>query len=532
MNSYQVIIVGGGPVGVGLAVELGLRGITSIVVERHAKPQRIPKGQNLTHRTLEHFHFWNIEKELRAVRRMPDGYPISGVTTYGDLMSDYWVIPPQRQVVRPYYFTENERICQYDTEDVLRAKAATVKEAELLLGWQATKISQDANGVRVTIEPKDGGASRVLEGAYVVGCDGGHSLVREQMGIPRKGTDFDQLMALAVFKSQELHDGLKRFPPQSTYNALRPDLKGYWQFFGRVDGEAGWFFHAPVPADTTTENYDFQALVERAAGFRFKAEFEHVGFWNLRVAVADHYQAGRAFIAGDAAHSHPPYGGFGLNNGLEDITNLGWKLAAKFEGWGSDELLASYSPERSPVFKDVGENFIAAGIEKDRVFLDKYSPQKDKAEFEEAWKARAGNVPETFLSYEPNYEGSPVVFGPPGGKSGAQSRHMHKARAGHHLSPQKLSSGRNVFEELGAPGSKIGFSLVALGVDDGVVRGFEEAAKSLRVPMKVIRDSYDGGREVYESKLILVRPDQFIAWCGNEAPQDAKAVLAKAVGRG
>ena len=115
---------------------------------------------------------------------------------------------------------------------------------------------------------------------------------------------------------------------------------------------------------------------------------------------------------------------------------------------------------------------------------------------------------------------------------GAQSRHLHKARAGHHLSPQKLSSGRNVFEELGAPGSKIGFSLVALGVDDGVVRGFEEAAKSLRVPMKVIRDSYDGGREVYESKLILVRPDQFIAWCGNEAPQDAKAVLAKAVGRG
>ena len=121
----------------------------------------------------------------------------------------------------------------------------------------------------------------------------------------------------------------------TTYRALDPELQGYWMFFGRVDVGEGWFFHAPVPNDANLEDYDFQALLNRAAGFaNSRAEFDHVGFWDLRVAVADAYRKGRLFIAGDSAHSHPPYGGFGLNNGLEDIVNLGWKLAAVLQGWG------------------------------------------------------------------------------------------------------------------------------------------------------------------------------------------------------
>ena len=96
------------------------------------------------------------------------------------------------------------------------------------------------------------------------------------------------------------------------------------------------------------------------------ASFDHVGFWDLRVAVAERYQVGRVFIAGDAAHSHPPYGGFGLNNGLEDVANLGWKLAAALQGWGGDALLPSYSEERRPIFKETGEDFIAARIAQGR----------------------------------------------------------------------------------------------------------------------------------------------------------------------
>src|SRR5262249_46215421 len=186
---------------------------------------------------------------------------------------------------------------------------------------------------RVAIHEEGGSGREILEAEYVVGCDGGPSTVRRQIGIERGGADFNQLMVLAVFRSRELHEGLKRFPARSTYRVRHPGLKGYWQFFGRVDADGEFFFHAPVPADTTKENYDFHGLLQKAAGFTFACEFDYVGFWDLRIAVSDTYQVGRAFIAGDAAHSHPPYGAYGLNNGLDDVANLGRKLAATLAGW-------------------------------------------------------------------------------------------------------------------------------------------------------------------------------------------------------
>ena len=527
MRKYQVIIVGGGPVGVALAVNIGLRGISCALIERRTGLQNIPKGQNLAPRTLEHFYFWGIVDELRAERVMPPGFPIGGITAYGSLLSDYWFAPPQREIIRPYYFQDVERLPQYLMEKVLRAKMQTLPNVEGFFGWQAQTVEQDDKRVRVTLAEQGGSGQEILEGDYLVGCDGAHSTIREQIGITRGGADFDQLMVLAVFRSRELHEGLKRFPGRSTYNVLHPDLKGYWQFFGRIDVGEGWFFHAPVPAGTTTENYDFKARVQQVAGFPFAAEFEHVGFWDLRVAVAERYQVGRVLIAGDAAHSHPPYGGFGLNNGLEDVTNLGWKLQAALEGWGSDALLRSYSEERHAIFKETGEDFIAGRIEWDRKFLARYSPERDRAEFERAWAERDAGIGQRVMSYEPNYEGSSIVLGPPGGKCSAHGVHSYTARTGHHLAPQKLSSGRNVFEELGK-----GFALLAFDADERAVAAFAEAARAERIPLKVIRDSYANGRTAYESRLVLVRPDQFIAWTGDRAPADPRALLARCVGRG
>jgi 4-hydroxyisophthalate hydroxylase len=521
---HQVVIVGGGPVGVALAVELGQRGITCALVERRLAPQRVPKGQGLTQRSMEHLYFWGVADKVRAVRLLPPEFPTSGITAYRNLMSDYWYAPPLREIVNRYYFQEQERLPQYLTEEVLRARMAELPAVEAAFGWVAQTVEQDAQGARVTIA-KDGGSEReTLEADYVVGCDGGHSIVRQQIGIERGGTDYDQLMVLAVLRSRELHEGFKRFPPRSTFRAMHPDLKGYWMFFGRVDVGEGFFFHSPVPPNTTRDNYDFHGLLQRAAGFNFKCEFDYVGFWDLRIAVAEKYQVGRVFIAGDAAHSHPPYGGYGLNSGLDDAANLGWKLAATLKGWGSDALLASYSEERRPVFKETASQFIEARIDADRELLERYDPERDRDAFERAWKQMQDDVPARTMTYEPHYEGSPVVFGPPGGVSSAHGSHTFKARAGHHLPSQLLSSGRNVFEELGPD-----FTLLAFDADDRAVAAFEQTADAQGVPLKVVRDRV--GQNAYEARLILVRPDQYVVWTGNEAPGEAGAIIGKAVGR-
>jgi 2-polyprenyl-6-methoxyphenol hydroxylase-like FAD-dependent oxidoreductase len=521
---YDVVVVGGGPVGVGLALELGLRGVSCAVVEKRASLSRIPKGQGLSQRTMEHFARWGVADEVRAARTMPPGHAIGQVTVYRTLMGEPWSAPPGRELVQPYYAQANERLPQYRSEQVLRQRLSGLAHVDLLTGWTATGVEQDDDGVRVAGE-RDG-VGEVLAGAYVVGCDGGHSLVRQAADLERTGTDFGELVALVVFRSRELHEALARFPDRSTYRVLHPELKGYWMFFGRVDVGEEFFFHAPVPPGTDVDGFDFIALLHRAAGFSFACEIEHVGFWDLRVQVATRYSRGRAFIAGDAAHTHPPYGGFGLNNGLEDAVNLGWKLAAVLHGWGGERLLESYTLERQPVFRDVGEDIIGGWIRDDREVLEKHSPELDAEEFARQFEEVTKGFGRRLRGFEPHYEGSPVVLGPPGGVTSAHGSHEFVARSGHHLPPQALSSGDSVFDALGP-----GFTLLALDADDAAVTAFCSAASVADVPLTVVRDTFAGGREAYGCRLVLVRPDQFVAWTGNTTPADVDALWRTVTGR-
>lgn len=523
---YQVVIVGGGPVGMALAVELGQRNISCAVVERHLEVGQIPKGQNLTQRTLEHFYFWNCVDELRAARLLPPGYPIGGLTAYRSLASEYWYAPPGLEQMRSYYFQENERLPQYLTEQVLRERAKDLPSVETLFGWSAKSVEQDDAGVRVTIAGEEWPyEEQLLEGAYVVGCDGARSLVRSELAIEREGIDYGLRMLLTVFSSNDLHKGLERFPNRTTFRVIKPETKGVWQFFGRVDVGEGFFFHGPVPPETKATDVEYlREMLTEVAGFPIQVDFDYIGFWDLRIDIATTYRNGRGFIAGDACHSHPPYGGFGLNTGIEDVANLGWKLAAVLDGWAGDALLDSYSEERQPVFEDTGLKVIAGGIASDAEFLERYNPDVNKAEFEAAWKKRhTGDA--AGPSYEPNYEGSSVVLGPPGARIGASGTHSFVARAGHHLSPLVLTSGRNVYEELGD-----GFTLIDLEAAEDDVETLVNALRDGGVPLKLVRDTFTEERREFEARLVLVRPDQFVVWAGDVAPEDPSALVTTITG--
>jgi 2-polyprenyl-6-methoxyphenol hydroxylase-like FAD-dependent oxidoreductase len=524
-SATQVIIVGGGPVGLGLAIELGQRGVRCVLVERYSSPQPIPKGQNLTQRTLEHFYFWGAEAELRAARTIPRDYGIGGMTSWGTLLSGYRYDWLQRELVRPYYFTDNERLPQYATEAVLRHRLSQLQNVETVYGWGATGIAQDAGGAQVTIAERSGDGRRTLRADYVVGCDGSRSLVRDAAGITQTLTDHDRLMVLLVFRSTGLHKLLERFPGKSFYNVLHPELEGYWKFFGRVDLGTTWFFHAPVPLGTTKDNFDFNHLLHSAVGEKFDVAFEHIGLWELRVAISDQYRIGRVFIAGDAAHSHPPYGGYGINTGLEDAANLGWKLAAVLQGWAGTPLLDTYGEERRPVFSSTARDFIEKAIESDREFLAKFDPVTDRAAFEAEWQARSSGARSEVASFEPNYEGSSIVAGPPDATCSAIGSHQFTARAGHHLSPRQLASGRNVFEELGE-----GFTLLDFGAPDVAVAEIGRTAEARGVPLKLIRDERAEASEFYKATLVLVRPDQFVAWVSDGDVTDAPGVIRRVIG--
>jgi hypothetical protein len=453
---------------------------------------------------------------------VPKEYGIGGLIAYGTLLGDYHYDWLQRELVRPFYFTDNERLPQYATEEVLRARAAELPSVQVLYGRTAEDIEEDGEGVTVAASGPDG--EMRIQADYAVGCDGSRSLVREKAGITQTRSDHDRLMVLLVFRSMGLHRLLERFPGKSFYNVLHPDQKGYWQFFGRVDLGNTWFFHAPVPPGTAEDNFDFVPYLHRAVGAEFEVEFEHIGFWDLRFAIADSYRLGRIFIAGDAAHSHPPYGGYGINTGFEDARNLGWKLAATLQGWGGSHLLGTYDAERRPVFASTARDFIEKAIENDKAFLESFNPERDRTAFEAEWSQRGSGARSEVNAFEPNYRGSAIVLG--AGETGAVGGHTFKAQAGHHLAPQPLSSGKNVYDKLGP-----GFTLIALDGEPSTVVRFLQAAETEKLPLNIIVDDRQGGRERYEARYILARPDQFVAWAAEGEPADAQAILRRAIGR-
>ena len=208
-----------------------------------------------------------------------------------------------------------------------------------------------------------------------------------------------------------------------------------------------------------------------------------------------------------------------INSGFEDAVNLGWKLAAALDGWGGRDLLNSYDAERRPVFVSTARDFIEKAIRTDRDFLGAFDPDRDPEAFENAWRGRRLGARGEVNAYEPHYEGSPIVWGPAGSVCSAIGSHDFAARSGHHLAPQRLSSGGNIFDQLGGE-----YVLLALGANPEEVQAFATAAKALRMPLKIVRDTRADERNKYDAELVLIRPDQFVAWVSRKRTNRRRAI--------
>ena len=336
---YQVIIVGGGPVGVALAVELGQRGISCALVERHIAPQRIPKGQNLTQRTLEHFYFWGIVDELRAARLLPPGYPIGGITAYGNLMSDYWYAPPAREGVQSLLLPGQ------------RAPAAVPDRRGAARGWPSFRASRplrldgrigragrrrrarrDRRGRRRRARGPRGRLRGRLRRRPLAGA-------REPRHRPRRRRTSTSAWCWPSSARSELHEGLKRFPERTTYRVLKPELRATGSSSAASTWARACSSTRPVPADTTPDNYDFHGLLQEAAGFEFACEFDHVGFWDLRVVVASRYARAASSSPATPPTATRPTAASASTPASRTWPTWAGSWRAKLQGWGGDALL-------------------------------------------------------------------------------------------------------------------------------------------------------------------------------------------------
>ena len=523
MFDYQVIIAGGGPVGLGLGIDLSQRGISVLIIEQYFTRQLIPKGQNMTQRTGEHFRAWGVSNEVRNAKKIKSIGGASGITAYGTLLGPYHYEWLNRSWVNSFYADPSVRMPQYLTEYVLRDRVDQLSSVDILYDWSFVSFSQSKDNISVQVKEMCGKKKKNFVAKYLVGCDGAFSLVRSIAGIKQKLDEHRKRMILTVVRSPQMSALInEQFPKTSFFNVLHKDLHGYWQFLGRVDEDSRWFFHMPVESQATEDSVDVKFLLNRAIGAKFDIEIDYIGFWDLRFAHAENYRKGRVFIAGDAAHAHPPYGGYGVNMGFEDARNLAWKLAASLNGWGNDTLLNSYNDERHAVFSSTRDNFISKMIKDDAAFLANYDPVRDQSGFEKAWAKRAKPQDEVML-YLPNYAGSSIVKGI--GSSGAVGKHCFEAKAGYHLAPAELNDGRNIYDLLGED-----FTLI---LDDKMENEAEEAqnvAHALNIPLKVLRVSMSKEVKRWEATVILVRPDHFIAFAGQNKKASMYNILTMAIG--
>ncbi|WP_345603919.1 FAD-dependent monooxygenase [Pseudonocardia adelaidensis] len=511
-----VLVVGAGPTGLTLAIDLARRGVPCHVVEARTERPVNPRCNTTSARSMEIFRRLGIADEIRR-SGLPEDHP--GSVQYRTTLRGEEIfrldLPSAAQVLagvgRDSWPTPEpqHRISQLFLEPILERHARGLPGLTLERGARLVALRQHADHVEAVVESGEhAGATRVLRCDHVVGCDGAHSAVRRQLGIRYQGVEAIQKFVSTFVRSPELGR-----------MAARDRAWTYWTYGRRlasliaIDGDELWLNHVAFAPDHDTDGEDPERLLREAVGGAVEHEVLGVVRWTGRQLVAERYHDGRVFLAGDAAHIWIPVGGFGMNAGIQDAATLGWMLAAVHHGWAPPDLLAAYESERKPV----GEQFAGAVGAAARVSLADVSPDIHLTG-PEGVRARAALADRLAVTephrYSPDgfsfgyhYAASPLVVGGEEQAAISMGGYEERARPGFRLPHTWLPDGRSVLDVLGP-----GFTL--LRTDAGVDVGpWVEAARERNIPLAVA-DVPACRLDRYPTALLLVRPDQHVAWMG------------------
>lgn len=535
MKHVPVIVAGAGPVGMTLACDLARRGISTLLVERNATTTRHPKMDITNGRSMELFRRLGLADTLRAVG-VPEAnnFDVSWVTRLSGHELHRFRYPSVAQW-RALIRERNDgsmpgeppmRVSQVDIEPVLARAVSSHSLIEARWSVAFEELTQDSNGVTATLRPA-GGEPGQVRCDYLVGCDGGSSEVRRCLGIGLGGEAAIMPRFMTHFRSSAT-DVLQRFGIAWHYQSDQGTL------IAQNDRDT-WTLQSRFRSDVAPDKIDPGAQLRDFAGRDFECEILVANAWTPHLLVAESYAAGRVFLAGDAAHQYIPMGGYGMNTGIGDACDLGWKLAAVLRGFASPPLLRSYDRERRPVGLRNREAARRHSVTR-REIGSLYTRDLEAAGTEgEAARAEAGRRIAAFGNAENEsfgielgyvYSGSPVIAATPDDEiPRAELDYVPSTVPGARLPSVILRDGTPVFDRLGP-----WFTLLCSGVEPG--GALIAAAQDFGVPLDVVRVDPEHSA-VYGRGLLLVRPDQHIVWRGpacDDAPT-AQSILALALAR-
>ncbi|HKT20081.1 MAG TPA: FAD-dependent monooxygenase [Stellaceae bacterium] len=533
-SELPVLIVGGGPVGLALAAELGWQGIRCLLIEQGDGVVKTPKMNEVNTRSMELCRRWGLADQVLDTP-FPLDWPKDVV--FVTSMSGYElgrVARPPRRVRASEHSPEYTQTCsQHWFDPILQRFARSFPHVALRYRCRLQSFTQDADGVTATLIDLDSGQEERIAARYLAGCDGAQSTVRRGLGIALEGKGVLGCAVNMFFRATDLL-GICGKEPGTFF--IPVDRGGVWANIRVIEPRSGlWRLMVnETDPDTSAETVDKEAYLRRGLGRALAVEWVDVNIWRRQSVLASSYGAGRVFLLGDAVHQVSPTGALGMNTGIADAVDLGWKLAAMLQGWGGAMLLQSYDAERRPA----GARAVASatrfhanqtgwGEGLDR--LDAPGPAGD------ALRRRIGgrlvaNIGVEFrtmgLQLGYTYQNSPICIddGTPAPIDDPET-YRPTARPGARAPHLWLGEERSVLDCF-----KRGFTLLRCGAAAPDAAPLVEAAALRGMPLDIVAVDAAPALALYERRLVLVRPDGHVAWRADELPADPGAILDRVRG--